>query len=350
MKKIKQQTVFTGFVLAVLAVTLAGCGLNATETPYLSEETSAVTDQPEVTEIAQEPTATATVPTVILVAPPDANLTTVSQTRTALEVLASESDLELVETDNLTPEMITPGVQIVVGVGTGVDLAALASNAPAVQFVVIDQPAATPSTNLSVIGDSVVDQQRQSFMAGYLTTLVSTDYKIAGLVASDMETTTVAINAFVIGARFFCGLCQPKYPPYNPFPQWETLPIGSGASAFQGVVDGFVNLGVEVIYVDSALVTGDLLSYLADSGLKIVGGASPDLPRNNWIGTVSLDPGTALTELWQDLMSSAGGRQVASSVTLTDTGSGLLSEGRTRLFEEMLADLEAGLVSPEPAP
>lgn len=327
----------------VIAAALSACGPQATATDALTPGPSTLTD------VAPAATSTPTqgVPTVLLVVTPDADPAWVASLQTTLEALAAESSLAVTVVDTLSPEQLTENIKIVVGVGTGVDLAALAPAAPAVHFVAVGQPNAVPSANLSVIGNALVEEERQTFMGGYLAALVTDDFKVTGLIPSDIALTNEAQNAFVTGARFYCGLCNPKYPPYNAFPQVLTLPTGSDTASLQSVVDTIANLGTEVIYVHPALVTPELLNIIEGFGMEVVSGARPDMPRNNWVGTVALDPAPALTAVWADIMAGNPGQQRPGSIVLLDQEAGLISAGRMRLFDEMQADLEADLVLPE---
>ncbi len=330
----------------VLGTIFSACKPDTTSTPTQILETAAPTE----IMVTEAPTATPGVPSVLLVISPDADPVAVSRTQSTLETLAGGSSLALTVVNALSAEQLTENVKIVVGVGEGIDLAGLAPGAPSIQFVAVDQPNTVAGANLSVIGDPVTDEERRSFMAGYLTALVSSDYKVGGIVPSDIPLTTESVNAYVIGARFFCGLCNPKYPPYNAFPQWETLPTANAQSGFQTVIDGMSSLGVEVVYIHHDLVTPDLLNYLSEIGMEVVGGGSPDRMRNNWVGTVALDPGSALEEIWPELVAGTGGQQVPNAILLTDLDAGLLSAGRQRMFDEMAADLANNLVLPETVP
>lgn len=332
----------SGLALFIVIVGCAPGTLVATEEPG---EPSVVTETPLEPEVTEAPVVTTASPTVILVSSVEADPAALLQTQAALETLTLEWDLTLVVQESLSAEMITPNVQIVVGVGPNLDLSGLAAGASDVFFVAVDHSNIPLANNLSVIGDAIVDPLRKAFMAGYLSALISTDYKVAALLPSDIENSDALVTAFVNGARFFCGICQPKYPPYNAFPQWETLATENASAGFQSVVDSLVAKGVEVLYVQDALASPEILTSLADLGVKVVGNTTPDMARSNWVGTIMTDPGPALVELWPDLLSGTGGMQIPTSITLADQEAGLVSDGRYRLFEEMVNDLEAGLIS-----
>ncbi len=341
------------FVLSMLLILLtsacspASTDIAATDIP---QDTLAATETVGVNPEAATPTPPPDSPRVILISDPDAAPDLLAATQAALESLSSEAGIDFMVRPDLAPELLSPGVKVVVSVGGGVDLAALAASAPGTQFVGIKNPALTPGPNISVLGDPVLDQERLSFMAGYLAVLVSDDYKIAALVSSGDDAGGLAADSFVIGARFFCGLCQPKYPPYGFFPKWESFVPGSEADVWRPIVDSLVNNGVEIVYVHANVAAPALFSYLSDQGVKIISDTSSDMQRNNWVGTLVLDPAPALALIWPDLMVGAGGLTAPLSVKLLDTEAGWITEGRYRVFEEMLADLEAGLILPEPAP
>jgi hypothetical protein len=337
---------------ALLVLLVSACAPDPTDpadTP-LPEETLAATEMTSPQQETAAPTATPDSSRVILVTGEAADADLAAAVQSPLESLAAEAGLVFMAQPNLTADELTPGVKVVVSVGGGVDLAALAAAAPGTQFVGIRNPGLSPGSNVSVLGEPGADQQRLSFMAGYLAALVSDDYKIAGLVAAGDETGGLAADSFVIGARFYCGLCQPKYPPYGVFPKWESFAPGSGANVWSPIIDALVSQGVEIVYVHSAVATPALFSYLSDQGVKLISDTPSDVQRNNWVGTLVVDPEPALRLIWPDLMAGAGGFQTPLSVRLTDTDAGLVSEGRYRLFEEMLAELEAGMVLPEPVP
>lgn len=305
---------------------------------------------PAATEAPTTPPTPDALPTVLLVTGADVEPLLLSQTQSLLTSLAGESSMTLVTLDGLTPEAIRPEVEVVVGVGQNLDLNTLASNAPAVSFVAIGDPTAVVADNLSVIGDAIIEARQQAFMAGYLAAVISTDNKVAALIPEENTARDLLAESFVVGARFFCGLCQPLFPPYNPFPQWASLPSSAQDDEFLPVVNQFSSIGVEIMYVQGELISPELLAYLDELGMKVVSDRAPDILRSNWVGTITADPAPALAALWPDLLMAAPGQGMPSAIVLTDREMGLVSEGRYRLFEAMVAELQAGLASYEITP
>lgn len=331
----------------VLLFIIAACEPVSPATTDEAPDVTLTTEAPAMT-ATQAPAATTALPTVILAYSNDADSLAVNQTRSALEVLAEESGFALVSSDQLLPEMLTSNVRVVVGIGPGLSLNSLSGSAPDISFVAVDNPDAASTDNLFVIGDPSIQQERQAFMAGYLAAVLSTDYKVGGLFSPDAGDEIV--NAFVIGAEFFCGICNPSYPPYNNFPYWDYLSAERDGNRYQSIVDELVSYGVEILYLQGSLVSAELLSYLSDVGIKVVSDSKPDVGRNNWVGTVQSDPGAALSNIWEDVVLGSGSGVIPASITLTEMDAALVSEGRLRLFEEMVADLDAGLVSTQYVP
>jgi hypothetical protein len=246
--------------------------------------------------------------------------------------------------------MVTPDVQVVIGVGANLDLNGFAASAPGVSFIAIGDANASVTDNLSVIGDLADEARQQAFMAGYLSALTANDSKVAAIISSDHPASDLLAESFVVGARFFCGICQPLYPPYNPFPQWELLPVQTTADGFRSLINTYSDMEVEVLYVHGDLASPDLFGMIQELGIKVVSDRTPDVLRDNWVGTITIDPTSALATLWPDVMAGMPGMQVPAAIRLTYRDPGLLSDGRYRLFEEMAADLQAGLVSFERVP
>jgi len=348
-KKLQFLFAITFILLALLGMAACSPETPAGETPPPAE-TEAATQVVEETEPSPSPTPSPELPVVMLAFGEAADPWTVDRLQVILEELAAESSLGLVVQEGLSRESLAPNVRALVGVRLGMDPAELVGANPGVSFAFVNQAGVSPGGSLSVIGDPTIDQQHQSFMAGYLAALVSSDYKVAGLIPADQSLTAVMTDAFIIGVEFFCGVCNPLYPPFQNFPQWELMPLENAENGFQPAVDTLVINAVEILYLQGQLASPQMLTYLSDNNIKVVGDETPDTIRNNWVGTVTADPGPALIELWPDLLAGGGGTQAPSAIILRDTGAGLISEGRLRLFEEMADKLEAGLVSPEAGP
>lgn len=345
LRQLADRVIFSALILVLVA-----CAPQTPVATELPEAEEANTETPLESETLVSPTEVPEAQSVILTFSGDTEPYVLAQIQSGLESLVSETGLVLVVQENLGLESITSNVQVVIGVGSDVDLNAMAASSPGVSFVAIGNPNVRVTDNLSIIGDPKVNAQQQAFMAGYLSAVISTDNRVAALVPSDIENSTEIVDGFVTGVRYYCGLCKQMFPPYNDFPQWEVIGSEIAVEGFQQTIANFVNAEVEVLYVHRELATPERLAYLAEFDFSVVGDASPDSLRNNWAGTIVVDPVPALVELWPDLLLGIGGTQISASIVLTDTEAGLIPEGRYRLIEELSEKIQEGLILLEPAP
>ncbi len=350
MKNDKLRYGLLGVIVLILVIGLAACSQETSPTiPEMTEvpgSTDASTEEPE-TPVVETSISEAT---VILTSSSEADQGLVMSVSNALEALTQASGLKFETVENLTPESITTNVKVVVGIGEDLDIAGWALGSPNTQFIAVNMPGIDPSNNISVIGDPVLDENRTAFMAGYLAALISEDYKVSALIPSDIDTNEKIIDSFLVGARFFCGICQPKYPPYNQFPQWQTLPVENASSGFEGVVDLIASNGTEILFLHESLLSPEILDYLAGYGLVVISNGVQKYPYAYWAGTLETDLVTGLNTIWSNVVAGNGGFKVPGSLILTDMDAELISEGRYRLFEEMADDLENGMISIDPTP
>ncbi|MDF1520705.1 MAG: hypothetical protein RQ728_07600 [Brevefilum sp.] len=312
-------------------------------------ETNTETPPKVETEIPPTLTPTQDVQKVILISDQGGDELTLSQVQTALETLTAEAGYALEIMGQASLEAMT-GVLMVVSIGEDVDVNNFAQRYPEVPFVAVDNANAVPASNVHVIGDPIVDQQNRAFMAGYMAALLSEDYKAAALVPSETDATEIVLESFVIGARFFCGLCQPKYPPYQSFPQWQTLPVENIEEKYQSIIDNFGNSGVEVLFVQGDLAASPVMNAASDYGMVVLSDQSPEMRLNNYAGTIINDPGQALMGLWSEILNGREGTRVPALIILADRDPDLVSEGRYSMFLEMAENLQNGLVSAEAVP
>lgn len=360
-KKISARSIF--IILFTVVFLLAAC--EPVTTPTITE-TPLVTDSP-TTEPSISPTETSVTPTVMIVSnregdelsDPEAwdGREINSYVYQIIERLVSRYSMDLITSVEIIEDDLTSkNIKVVVSTSPTDDLPAVAARHPEVQFVAVDHPGFSPSENLSLIGEQEEVNLQQVFMAGYLSALISEDYKVAALIPSDVEDSASLIEVFVNGARFFCGACRPLYPPYNAFPQWETLPIDYTSSDFEPAMDTLMAKEIEVLFVDGRLASTELFTYLNNWDGMFVSDNSPNfhpwvqLVRNNWAGTVRPDVESALEEIFPLLLEGQGNYDVPVKMVVTSTEEGLISEGRLQLFDEFAEDLKNGLILPETIP
>lgn len=105
-------------IFAVLLVSvMVACSTAVPPVEEMPSETIVVTEEVPATDAPEVSTATPEEPTVIFVYDSEADPFLISQMQAALEQLVADSPMILVIQNDLSLEMLTPNVEVVVGVG-----------------------------------------------------------------------------------------------------------------------------------------------------------------------------------------------------------------------------------------
>ena len=339
-------------LLSLIGSSLSACGKNGI--PAV-KPTAEGTNQPDPeTSVTAEPspTNTALPSQVILWASDGAELSLVSNTQALLLTLAENDGLELVQRDSLSISDLTPAIRIVVALEPAPSLMSLVESAPHVQFLSVNIPNLTPGANLSVVNVTKEDVEKQAFMAGYLAAILTEDYRVGVLVQSGTEFGKNTIESFFVGAQYFCGLCNSRFAPIEYYPKLAEIADPTQQQSWQMAADLLIAGSVRAVYVQPEAASIDLLAYLMDSGVRIISAVSPPegVRTDSWIGTLKLDSGFAIQEIWPKLLNGEGNTQGVLSISIINTEAGLVSEGRMALFEKTLNEVLNGYIGTAPIP
>jgi hypothetical protein len=268
--------------------------------------------------------------------------------QTKLNGLAEKAGLRFQVRSALSAGELQTRVKLVVALPPDPGLAGLAAAAPGVQFLALEIPGLQPSPNLSVIGGQGDRPDQRGFLAGYIAAAITTDWRVAALGAKDTPAGKAALGGFTNGVYYFCGLCRTVYPPFptSGYPLTFSLPAGTGAADWQAAVVYFQAWQVQTVYVDPSVAAPDLLQFLADAGFNLIGSGTPPAGlEKQWVA--SLDKGDAIQlvdQLWPQMLSGQGGASLDPPLAVQHVNPDLLSPGRQRLAEKMLAELLAGYI------
>ena len=333
----------TKFVMLcmVLALILAACGAigepSATPAP-LPTDTSAP--------LPPEATATTATPLAILVLPATLDPESSNLYQKTVYDLTQASGMRFQVRNSLTPADLEPGLQIVIALAPDPGIAALAAAAPNIQFLAINIPEITPGGNISVLGGGA-QSDIAAFLAGYTAALITDDYRIGMMMPRDNPDAIRAFNAYTSGMIFYCGTCRPFY--YMPwsFPQYIDIPADEDVNNYDAYSDILIlQYKVRTIYLYPDIVTDDLMNYIGSTGTLMIGTKTPEQFPGGWVMTIQPDIVKAIQNAWPQLISGQGGVTVQSPLGLSDIDPSLLSLGKQRLVEQMLQDLQSGLVGP----
>jgi len=293
-------------------------------------------------------TSTPGIPLVILILPADLPKDESSQYQKTVYDLAQANGMRYQVLNTLTPADIAlagPDLKIVVVFPPDPGLAALVAAAPSVQFLAVGIPGLAAAPNLSTVGADGAPADRQAFIAGYIGAMIAEDYRIGILSMNDSQG-MIAEAAFANGMHFYCGLCQKAFGPWYDYPIHIEIPPDELQTRYPAYADPFINYEAPVVYVYPGVATTDLLESMAQKGLLLIGENMPaqDL-QSNWVVSLKPELIPAIQRIFPDLLAGRGGGTLPIPFTLADVNPGLLSEGKQRLVQQTLDDLQAGYIS-----
>ncbi|MCP4707005.1 MAG: hypothetical protein GY869_00135 [Planctomycetes bacterium] len=106
-----------------------------------------------------------------------------------------------------------------------------------------------------------------------------------------------------------------------------------------------INQYVETMFISPEVKSDQLLRYLAQEEIEIIGSDSPPSDiLSQWVASLEFNLFQAFQEFWPQFAAGVDGESVTVPLTITNVNPDLLSPGRQQFVEIMLADLIAGYV------
>jgi hypothetical protein len=290
-------------------------------------------------------------PLVILILPADMSQKASDGYQTLVYNLAQENGMRFQVRNTLTVDDLQaelPSLKIVIALPPDPGLAVLAAAAPGVQFLSLDIAGVLAGANISTIGGADQAVDKQAFLAGYITAMLASEWRTGLLTVRDTPDGDATWTAFENGYHYYCGYCRNPgsfSPPFNDYPIVYRIPTDTPENEYTGWAAGLLDNFVKAAYVFSPVATPDVLSYLADYGILLVGQDSPsDDIRSNWIASIQPDVIPAILDIFPQLLAGNGGQVVPTPLFLTDINDNLLTEGKLRMVQEVLDGLQDGTI------
>ena len=327
-------------LMVVVGVVLSACA--GTSEP-VATPTLASTDTPVP---LPSLTPTPTVPLTVLVLPADMDTQTSDIYQKTVYDLAQAAGMRFQVRNSFTTADIEPGLKIVIALPPDPGIVELAAAAPDVQFLSINIPGIAVGANVSVLGDNS-QSNIAAFLAGYTASMLTDDYRIGMLMPRDNNDAVQALNSFINGRRFYCGVCRPYfYLPWD-FPQYLDIGADEDADNYDAYADILIlQYKVRTIFIHPGIYTQDLVDYIGTTGTSMIGTISPEQRPAGWIMTIQPDTIQAIQSAWPSLIAGQGGITVQSPLGLSDIDPILLSPGKQQDVEQTLEKLQKGLIAP----
>jgi hypothetical protein len=325
-------------ILLLIALLLLGCSLGG------SNDDGSVVNSETATEAPATPTETTSPPVMILLAGPESDPTRVNETQSLMAALATEKGMVFEHRQVLDAESAPGNLVLTVALPPANGLQELAAALPGVRFLAIGVAEVSGGGNLVAVGSSGGNPDFQAFMAGYIAAVQSDDWRV-GLVYPGGSVGQAYRNAFLAGAVYYCGFCNPYFPPFNEYPLYVEVPVGAGLESYQSAVDNLVGQGVNTIHLAPGAQSEELYRYAANYNLRFVGTAAPPSGLEAyWIASVISTQEIDLGLVISQVLSGQGEIIAESGVEISFTG---LSEARLEFFREVLDQLESGAIDPQ---
>ena len=328
--------------LLIILTLLAACGGHAT--------TTLPTAQPATATPSPIASPTASMPLAILVLPADMAQQEKDSLQTLIYNLTQTAGMRFQLLNALTPDdlvLVGPALKVVIVFPPDPGLAALTAAAPHVQFLAVGIPDLPKAANLSSIGANGFPVDQQAFLAGYIAGMVAPEWKVGILSQKDNPDGDTAVTAFKNGFIYYCGSCRdPLFPqPAGIYPYVLRIPSDAKPSTYTAFADLLIQNVVKVAYVFPAVATSDLLSYMSQNDLMLIGQTLPnDTIRPSWIASIQPDEITAIKTIFPNLVAGKGGKVVPTPLILADVNSDLLGAGKLRLAQDVLNGLQNGSI------
>ena len=334
--------IFQPFILIlVLFLVSTGCSSQVPE------------ELPTVTPMEVSPTSTIEIPPtevpkpgrVILVAQPEhSSRARIQVLQTVLEDLTSTSGLLFESMDAINSGDVTDDIKIILFTKSPENMGEFINSSPTTQLIILSGEEVESNPNVSAI--RMLSEQR-AFVAGFISVVSAPDLRSAALLPADLPDSTRIADAYINGGRYFCGICNPVYVPLVRFPLYYSLPSTSDLADWQAGVDQLSLNIIYVYYVDSEISSIELMDYILNKNANLIGESLPaEEIRSRWVASISFDLAEALRQVWPQVIAGEGGQSVTARIKVTDNNPQFLSEGRMRMVEEVIRDLESGLIHP----
>ena len=294
-----------------------------------------------------QPSATPIIPQVVFIADENDAHRINDPVRSTLISLTEQDGWRLEEMDFVPTELDINVVKVVVVIQPDPAISELSSTYPEIKFIAIGSENLERRDNLSLLGPDGFRQDQLAFLAGYLSAVLTFDWRIGAISDVPLETRPIIDNSFSNGMKFYCGLCLLSYPPFHTYPMDAFIGSEDPEQEWLVGADFMLSNSVDTVFFYAHEINLSVASLLTENDVLLLGVTSPpESLKSSWIATLKMSPELVLESRWDDVLNNDGGWVEPIPITLEDINNELLSEGKQRFFEKLLFDVLAGFVEP----
>lgn len=303
-------------------------------------ETESVLPSPTI-----EPTPTQSQPGILFLHSPGMDSEIGAQLESLLAAQAQQAGLTFQSIESLEAPQIGSNIKgiLVYGVDPGMD--AVVQAYPDTPILAVNVPGIQPAGNIQVLALDENGSDQAGFLAGYLASVITPDWRVGIISTADTPTGKAASLGFSNGVVFYCGLCRPAYPPFLAYPVIVDLSSVPGEAEIQAAVDSMVNTSVSVVYVPRQVSSDFLYQKLSEAGILVIGsGAPPPGLESQWVASIEPDLLAAIEQVGLTWLDGDVQLPIAVPIRFTRANSDLFSPGRQNLVSVLQQELQDGYI------
>jgi hypothetical protein len=330
--------IFLAFTFSVASI--ASCTVPAITTPFIPDSTVASTSSPQATF-----TPTPITEKVFLLDSEQVSQTISQPISSTLFELTQSQGWELISSKERPIQEFEAGIRIVVVLPPDPGLETISAEYPEIQFLAIGISGLQPSPNLNVIGAGGLAEDRIAFIAGYISAVLTKDWRVGIIAQSSSAWIEPIQQSFTNGVVYYCGICQLTYPPYYDYPILSGLSQEASDDEWQSAMDLLSSYAVKTVFIYSEQYTSSTLEFLSQNHFNLLGITSPPIElENNWIATIRAAPERIIQDHWEDLVSQEGGWAAEIPIILENVNESSFSPGKQQWVQEVVDDVIDGYI------
>lgn len=267
---------------------------------------------------------------------------TLNDLKTQLGEIASNNSFAYSEEQLAGNAPLPPG-SLIVAYFPGADLTGLAQNAGnGTQIIAIDATSIPAGYESQFTLLSSPSDETQGFIGGYLSAIITIDYRI-GIIAPSSANGENQRDAYRNGAKQFCGLCLPEFPPYHEYPLYTMVSATPNDAELQAAAGILLERSVTTIYIPAGIHSPALENYLDAQKVMFIN-TSPSSENSHWVASISSSISQTLIEVIPLVLNN--GAQGNVQVAMAIEHSQHISDARITYTLITLEEIEQGIIDP----
>ncbi len=212
---------------------------------------------------------------------------------------------------------------------------------------------------LIIVGEDLLDEPienslfiqaskaKQIFIAGFLAALITDDWRVGGLLPDEQLKNTAASTVFKNGVLYLCGRCTPVYGPIVNFPVTAILSSPEDTERTMQAFGEISSNRLNSVFIPGNYLYDDLVILLRQNEVTIFSDTNFESANSDWVDySVTNNLSEIIIGILTEDANQAGINESMSVEYSIQSNSKEISLGRANFLQEMIDNLQSGLISP----